>query len=187
MSMFCRMHITVGKELTDTGGRFHEITVEDHHDSSTLGEVMDCFDEAGYELVSVVIDGWDFTEDMYKHVKWLSNIVPLFEALCDDLYQADMICAWLIENDCADVANWADHVCVSGTSYEDVVRDWVGIFHKVYEQVPSRNYYGEPVYVETDPFPNWMEIDWEETLHQIARENSSSVVEFNDMIFFFGE
>ena len=58
--------------------------MEDHHDSYILGDVMIRFADAGYELVSVVIDGWDFTEDMYKHVKWLSNIVPLFEALCDD-------------------------------------------------------------------------------------------------------
>lgn len=187
MSEFRSMSITVGKELTDTGGRFHEITVEDHHDSYILGEVMIRFADAGYELVSVVIDGWDFTEDMYKHVKWLSNIVPLFDALCDDIHQADTICAWLIENDCAYVANWDDHVCVSGTSYEAVVREWTEIFYKVYERVVSRFYFEDLTYTETDPFPDWMEIDWEETLHKIARENSSSVVEFNDMIFFFGE
>lgn len=178
------MTIAFAKDVTENGGDFHTITVDDTH-AGRLDDVMDTFERAGYEPVSVFIDGYDFQEDMWlKHIGYASNIVPLFNALCADSYSADAICAFITERDCADVEDWHDSIYFSGTDYESVVREWAEIGHKVYEETASDHYRSD--YVSTDPFPSWMELDWEETLNNIAREESSSVVEFAGMVYYFG-
>lgn len=179
MSMFRSMTITVARNVTEEGGDFHEIKVDDTH-AGRLEYALCAFESAGYEIVSVFIDGYDFQEDMWlKRIGYASNVVPLFDALCADSYQAGIICAFITERDCADVENWRESIYISGKDHESVVREWASMFHKVYRN----NYFG---YVQTDAFPSWIEMDWEETLNNIAREESSSVVEFAGMIYYFG-
>jgi len=186
MSEFRGMTITFARNVTENGGDFHEITVDDIH-AYRLNDVVFAFSDAGYEIVSVMIDGYDFQEDMFvKHIGSYnanSDVIALFDALCEDVYAADTICAFITVRACADVDNWQDTVNFSGMTYADVVCQWVASFHKVYsEQVDRYNTF----YEETDPFPRWMEIDWEATLQNIAREYSASVVEFNGMVYYFG-
>lgn len=184
MSEFRSMTITVARNVTENGGDFHEITVDDTH-AGRLDDVLYAFERAGYEPVSVFIDGYDFQEDMWtKHIGFASNIVPLFDALCAESYSADIICAFITERDCADVEHWYDSIYISGTDHESVVREWADTFYKVYEEKEGQYYQSD--YVSVDPFPSWMEMDWEETLNNIARENSSSVVEFAGMVYYFG-
>lgn len=167
------------------GNDFRTVVLEDHHDVSVVERVQGAADIAGYEIVSVVVDGWDFEEEMWPHIDHASNIPAFFEAVKNDPHNVDVICAWLTVNDAADVENWEDSIHLSGQDSEAVVREWASIFHKVYEETGSLGYSSE--YVKTDPFPSWMEIDWEETLEGIARDNSSSVVEFHGLTYYFGE
>jgi hypothetical protein len=179
MSEFRTMAVTVQR-----GEDFHTITLDDTHDVSIVERLENLANSREWEIVSVVIDGWDFTEEMWPHIGHMSNIPLLFQALCDDPYQADVICAFITVNDCADVDTWEDCIYLSGTDHEEVCREWAEAFYKVHEQVATRYY--EAVYAPTDPFPSWMELDWRETLDNIASEESSSVVEMFDMVYYFG-
>jgi len=184
MSEFRSMTITVAKDVTENGGYFHEITVEDGHNSDTLLNVLNACDDRGYEIVSVFIDGYDFIEEMWHKIGHISNLVLLFETLCNDIQQAGVICAFIQENDCADVDSWHEHIYIEGMTHEQIVREWVEVFHKIYRE-NSKSYY-ESDYVETETFPSWMVIDWEETLKEIAEQESSSVVAFAGNLYFFG-
>lgn len=178
------MTITVAKNVTENGGHFHEICVDDVH-AGRLQDSLSAFETAGFEIVSVFIDGYDFQEDMWlKHIGHASNVVPLFDALCADSRSADIICAFITERDCADVESWHESIYLSGTDHESVVREWAEVFHKVYQETATDYYSSE--YAETDAFPSWLELDWEATLNNIAREESSSVVEFSGMVYYFG-
>lgn len=184
MSEFRSMTITVARNITENGADIHEIKVDDTH-AGRLEYALSAFESAGYEIVSVFIDGYDFQEDMWlKHIGHASNVVPLFDALCADSYSADIICAFITERDCADVETWHESIYFSGTDHESVVREWAQSFHKVYRETATDYYSSE--YVETEMFPSWIEMDWEATLNNIAREESSSVVEFAGMVYYFG-
>lgn len=183
MSEFRSMTITFAKDVSENGGRFHEITVDTDH-ADRLEYVMAALEGANWVVVSVLIDGYDFSEEMWsKHIGHASNIVPLFNALCVDPYQADTICAFITVRDCADVEKWQESIYLSGTDHEWVVREWTDNFYGVYQEV-SKAYHEE--YARVDPFPSWMSVDWEDTLNRLAREESSDVVEFNGMIYYFG-
>lgn len=183
MSAFRTMTITFARNVTEKGGDFHEITVDDTY-AGRLEHTLDAFENAGYEVVSVLIDGYDFSADMWEeHIGHASNVPLLFDALCADSYSADIICAFITVMDCADVENWADSIYISGIDHETVVRGWAYVFNKMYSNV-SKAFREE--YAETDPFPSWMAIDWEGTLDNIASENSSSVVEFFGTVYYFG-
>lgn len=163
----------------------HTIELDDTHDASQVEMLFDRLDMAQYELISLVVEGYDFTEEMVKHVYHLSNVPIFFTALCNDSYSADIICAFVTERDCADVENWADVVYFSGLTCESIVREWAEIFHKVYEPVKQSFY--ESDYVEAPSIPEWATMDWEDTLDTIARDNNSSVVHFGGMVYYFGE
>lgn len=179
-------HRVTGKDVpTVEFPHLHTIELDDTHDASMVENLFDRLDTAEYELVSLIVDGYDFTEEMVKHVHYLSNVPLFFEALINDSYNADVICAFITERDCADVENWMDPIHFSGSSHEEVVTEWMEVFHKVY--TPVYRSYRDDDYVETAPVPSWMTVDWEDTLDSIARDNSSSVVEFGGMVYFFGE
>lgn len=196
MAEFRSMTVVVQstKTFTETGKdvptyelpHLHTIELEDHHDTSQVEMLFDRLDMAHYKLVSLVVDGYDFTEELVKHVYHLSNVSVFFTALINDPYCADVICAFVTERDCADVENWADSVYFSGLTHEDIVREWAEIFHKVYEPI-GWGYSGPQDYVEAPAIPSWATMDWADTLDTIARNNSSSVVEFGGMVYYFGE
>lgn len=180
MSEFRSMDITVMRNE-----EFRTITLTDDHDPYTVANLATAADYSGYEVVSVVVYGYDFTEEMWPHIGHLYNIPVLFEAFKDSPNNADDICAFITVRDCADVDNWADTLMIFGQTHEEVVRNWTEIFHKVYRK--TCNGYYETIYVAADVFPSWMVINWEDTLDQLARDNSSSVTEFNGYIYYFGE
>lgn len=180
MSEFRSMTVAV-----ERNGEFHTLTLEDGHDFGTVERLETIADMAGWEVVSVVVDGWDFTEEMWPHIDHMSNIPMLFETLCNNPYQADIICAWLTVNDCADVDSWEDASYFYGQDSETIVREWADAYYRVYEETSGR-YAFSSEFVKADPFPDWLEIDWDETLSNIARENGSDVVEFNGMTYYFG-
>lgn len=184
MSKFCRMHIAFGKDVTESGGHFHNVTVDEDYDVYAVGSVVLALTNAGFDVMSVVVDGYDFIEEMWKHIKHSSSIQPFFEALASDIYSADIICAFILENNAADATEWTDTIYFHGEDHEAIAREWADIFHKVYEEVPVR--FGETTYERVDVFPDWMEIDWEETAESIARDNQSSLVEFNGYYYYFG-
>ena len=178
-------HRVTGKDIpTMEFPHLHTIVLDDSHDVSTVESVIGRMIMADYELVSVIIDGWDFEAEMQKHVEYLSNIPAFFEALMDDTYQVDFIWPFITMEDCADVLSWTDRVFFSGTCYEDVVRQWAESFHRVYEETAG-HYAFSSNFVATDSLPSWMDLDWEKTLSNIARECDSYVVEFADCVHYF--
>lgn len=181
MSEFRSMAVTIQRGNED----FHTLTLEDGHDFGTVERLEVFANERGWEVLSVVIDGWDFTEEMWPHIAHMSNIPALFETLCNDSYSVDDICAWLTVNDCADVADWYGSIRYSGLDAESIVRAWTEDFHTVYEETPGR-YAFSSEFVRAEPFPSWLEIDWDETLYNIAKYESAEVVEFNGMTYYFG-
>lgn len=185
MSEFKSMTIVVGRDLPRfniRGGHYHTITVDQDHDAMILADVIDRFDRAGYELLSVIVDGYDFAEEMVKHVRYMSNVPLFFEALQNDKYQADVICAFITVDDCADVESWHDRIIFYGPDYESVVLEWSDTFDKVYQR-HSNGFY-DAFYTETSRIPSWASVDWEDALNTIARDNSSAVIEFGGSVFY---
>ena len=177
-------YYATGKPVpTEEFPHIHTIELDDTHDVDSVENLFDRLDMANYELISVVVDGYDFTEEMVKHVAYMSNVPMFFEALVNDTYAADTICAYILENDCADVNNWDDSAHFSGQDAEEIVTEWMEVFHQVYE--PVRRSYTEQ-YVPTAPVPSWLSVDWEDTLDNIRSESGGSVVEFAGYLHYFG-
>lgn len=164
---------------------FHTFELDDSHDVASVELLFDRLNIQDYELVSLVVDGYDFTVEMLKHVKFLSDVYVFFNALVTDSYSADIICAFLMNEDVADVDSWPDRVYFSGTDHEDVVNQWTDVFHTVYQPHYSDYASYAVSYERTDSIPSFVEVDWEETLNKIAQENDSYVVEFENMVYYF--
>lgn len=163
---------------------FHTITLNSAHNPIIFMDVLDRFATAGYEILSVIVNGYDFENvELVRHIKFYSNLAVFFEALYDSPHQADMVCAFITVNDCADVDNWTDRVYFSGGTHEEVVRSWATVFHKVYEERPKGYYDTE--FVSVDALPSWMDINWESTLENIASKESSVVTEFGSGVYYF--
>lgn len=184
MSYFRSMTIAFGRNVTEDGGDFHTISVDSDHDYDILESVIDTFLNASYDVLSVVIDGYDFEEDMWEHIGYASNIPGVFQALCQDAYSADDICAFLLENDAADADQWEDGIRFSVGSYEEFVKEYAEIFNRVYSE--SGKPFGQCTYVEAPAFPDYLVIDWEESAEAIAAADSASLVWFNDYLYYFG-
>jgi len=176
-------YYATGKPVpTEEFPHIHTIELDDSHDVGSVESLFERLNMADYELISVVVDGYDFTEEMVKHVAYLSNVPLFFETLTEDPYAADVICAYILENDCADVDNWDDPFHASGENAEEVVTEWMECFHRVYEPV-YRSYREE--YVPTASVPSWLSVDWDDTLENICRETGGTVVEFAGWVHYF--
>lgn len=188
MSEFSSLEITLARNYDENGGDFRTLKVDDTHEGR-LWDALFALYRIDYEVVSAVVDGYDFLEDIWEWIDQdnVNHLVEAFDALCADKHSADIIVAFLSVMPSAEVSTWYDSVYFRGADYEEVVREWVATFHKRYEEI-GRGYY-ETAYVEAEVFPDWMATDenfWIDTLDNIANQNGSTVVEFNTEVFYFG-
>ena len=185
MSEFSWMEVTFGKNLDESGGDFHSVKINDVHEGR-LHDVVACFLSNGYEIVSVVVDGMNFLQEMSQHIA-PEDLGDAFDIMCSFSTNVDAVVAFLHVRDSADILNWDDSILIQGSDHEDVVRGWTELFHKRYEEVTENRY--DSRFVEAEVFPDWMATNtefWRDSLDNIAQKESSDVVEFNDEVYYFG-
>jgi hypothetical protein len=190
MAQFSSLEVTLLRgNVDENGGDFRTLKVGEIHEGRLHGALASLY-SIGYEVVSAVVDGASFVEEIWDSIDQgsITDLCDAFDTFCAEEYNVDIVVAFLKEMPSSEVLNWDDHVWFRGSDHEDVVRQWTEVFCKRYEQVAGENHW-DLKFVDADMFPDWMATDdsfWKNTLENIASQESSVVIEFNDEVYYFG-
>lgn len=156
----------------------------DYTDHAGVREVCQRFSMAGFGVTSLVVHLTSAQADFTSQAPTPENIAALHEALKDG--DAERICAYAFAVSLDNVDSWEDALCIHQETAQDVIREWLDIYQPRYEEQSGKYAFSDPVYVKTDPIPDFLDIDWRASLEALARDNYCTVVGFAGELWLFG-
>jgi hypothetical protein len=183
---FDYLSVTVCRQFSD-GPYFHSIDLATNNNTTSDIESLSArVDNAGWEIVSVVVhyDGYaqEMVTKMYKPDYF--ELLDFFDLLCDNIYQADSIVAYINYFGFAEVNTWDDSIKYSSDSKAGLAQQWESeMGEKLYkEEYNPKKFTCEYVNAE---IPKYLVIDWTNTADVIAANENMSITHLNGTWYMF--
>jgi hypothetical protein len=162
MSDFRELRVVFNK-----GERFVNVNLNEDHDTYRFEGVYSRLIGAGYEMVSVVIDGNSFEYEALKDLSSERDVIELFDQLKESDYDAHTIAAWLTVDESANFSNMTYAKLAEGSCLEYL---WAAV---------------EEYQEEMLNIPSWVVLDAEETVTAYADYYGYELVEFEGWFYIF--